>query len=68
MLNLSGKAGDQFFINDDIVITIVKNSGGIVYLGFDAPMKHSIHRKVVFDRIKNEGSLAERGKQQTEEN
>lgn len=68
MLNLSGKAGDQFFINDDIAITIVKNEGGVVQLGFEAPMKHAIHRKVVFDRIKNEGSLSERGKQQTEEN
>ena len=68
MLNLSGKTGDQFFINDDIAITIVKNECGVVQLGFDAPMKHAIHRKAVFDRIKNEGSLSERGKQQTEEN
>ena len=68
MLNLSGKTGDKFFINDDIVITIVGNEGGVVQLGFEAPMKHAIHRKVVFDRIKHEGSLADRDKQRTEEN
>lgn len=68
MLNLSGKAGDQFFINDDIIITIVKNECGVVELGFDAPMKHAIHRKKVYDSIKNEGSRSERGKQSTEEN
>jgi carbon storage regulator CsrA len=68
MLNLSGKTGDKFFINDDIVITILKNEGGVVQLGFEAPMKHAIHRKIVFDRIKSQDSLAERGKQKTEEN
>ena len=68
MLKLSGTTGDKFFINDDIVITIVKNDGGVVQLGFEAPMKHAIHRKAVFDRIKNEGSLADRDKRRTEDN
>jgi carbon storage regulator CsrA len=68
MLKLSGKIGDQFFINDDIVIWIVKNANGVVQLGFEAPKKHAIHRKAVYDKIKNEGSLAERGKVKTEEN
>ena len=68
MLNLSGKTGDQFFINDDIVITIVKNEHGIVQLGFNAPKSHVIHRKKVYDRIKNEGSLADRMTVKTEDN
>jgi len=68
MLNLSGKTGDQFFINDDIVIWIVKNANGVVQLGFEAPKKHVIHRKAVYDKIKNQGSLAERGRVTTEDN
>jgi len=68
MLNLSGNIGDQFFINDDIVIRIVKNQNGVVQLGFEAPKKHVIHRKAVYDKIKTQGSLAERGKLKTEDN
>jgi carbon storage regulator CsrA len=68
MLKLSGKTGDQFSINDDIVIWIVKNANGVVQLGFEAPKKHVIHRKKVYDRIKNEGSLADRITVKTEDN
>jgi carbon storage regulator CsrA len=68
MLKLSGKIGDQFFINDDIVVCIAKNANGVVQLGFEAPKKHVIHRKTVYDKIKNEGSLAQRGKVKTEDN
>ena len=68
MLNLTGRVGDQFFIGDDIVVTICKNENGSVQLGFDAPKKIEIHRTKVWDRIKNEGSLAERDKQRTEDN
>ena len=68
MLNLTGRVGDQFFIGDDIVVTICKNENGSVQLGFDAPKEIGIHRTKVWDRIKNEGSLAERDKQRTEDN
>jgi len=68
MLNLSGRTGDQFFINDDIIIRIVKNENGVVQLGFEAPKTHVIHRKKVYDRIKNEGSLADRITVKTEDN
>lgn len=68
MLKLSGKIGDQFFINDDIVIWIVKNANGVVQLGFEAPKTHVIHRKKVYDMIKNEGSLADRITVKTEDN
>ena len=68
MLNLTGWVGTQFFIGDDIVVTICKIQKGNVELGFDAPKEIGIHRLEVRDRIKNEGSLADRGKQTTEEN
>ena len=68
MLNLTGRVGAQFFIGNDIVVTICKNENGNVQLGFDAPRKIGIHRTKVRDRIKNEGSLADRDKQRTEEN
>ena len=67
MLNLTGRVGDQFFIGDDIVVTICKNKNGNVELGFDAPKEIGIHRTKVRDRIKNEGSLADRDKQRTED-
>ena len=67
MLNLTGRVGDQFFIGNDIVVTICKNKNGNVELGFDAPREIEIHRTKVWDRIKNEGSLADRGKQTTED-
>ena len=68
MLNLTGRVGAQFFIDDDIVVTICKNENGNVQLGFDAPREIGIHRAKVRDRIKNEESLADRDKQRTEEN
>ena len=68
MLNLTGRVGDKFFIGDDIIVMICKNENGNVQLGFDAPKEIGIHRTKVWNRIKNEGSLADRGKQTTEEN
>ena len=68
MLNLTGRVGDQFFIGDDIIVTICKNQNGSVQLGFDAPKKIDICRTKVWNRIKNEGSLAGRDKQRTEDN
>ena len=68
MLNLTGRVGAQFFIGDDIIVTICKNENGNVQLGFDAPKEIGIHRTKVRDRIKNEESLADRGKQTTEDN
>ena len=68
MLNLTGRVGAQFFIGDDIILTICKNQNGNVELGFDAPREIEIHRSKVWLSIKNEGSLADRGKQTTEDN
>ena len=68
MLNLTGRVGAQFFIGDEIIVTICKNKNGNVELGFDAPKKIGIHRTKVRDRIKNEESLADRDKQTTEDN
>ena len=68
MLNLTGRVGAKFSIGDNIVVTICKNKNGNVELGFDAPKEIGIHRTKIFDRIKNEGSLANRGKQTTEDN
>jgi carbon storage regulator len=68
MLNLTGRVGAQFFIGDSIVVTICKNENGNVQLGFDAPKEIGIHRTKVWGSIKNEESLADRGKQTTEDN
>lgn len=68
MLNLTGRVGDQFFIGDDIIVTICKNEGGNVQLGFDAPKKIGIRRAKAWNRTKNEESRADRDKQRTEEN
>ena len=68
MLNLTGRVGDKFFIGDNIIVTICKNDGGNIQLGFDAPKKIGIRRAKVWNRIKNEESLADRDKQRTEDN
>ena len=68
MLNLTGRVGDQFFVGDDIIVTICKNDGGNIQLGFDAPKNIGIHRTKVWDRITNERSLADRDKRRTEDN
>ena len=53
MLVLSRKVGQKLKIGPKIVITVVRNSGGNVRLGIDAPSNVVILREEVADRDAN---------------
>ncbi len=57
MLVLSRKKNEQIVINDDIVITLVEIRGDKVRLGIDAPKDIPVHRKEVYDAIKEQANL-----------
>ena len=52
MLVLSRKKNESIIIRDDIVITVVDVRGDKVRLGIDAPKDVPVHRREVYDRIK----------------
>lgn len=54
MLILTRKRGERIYINDDIVITLIKTEGDRVFLGFEAPEEHQIWREeIYYDRIED---------------
>ena len=54
MLVLSRKKDESIIIGDNIVITIVDIRGDKVRLGVEAPRDVSLHRKEIYEAIKNE--------------
>ena len=53
MLVLSRKKNESIVINDSITLVIVEIRGDKVRLGIDAPKDVSVHRKEIYDAIKN---------------
>lgn len=53
MLVLSRKKNESIVINDSITIVVVEVRGDKVRLGIDAPKDVAVHRKEVYDAIKN---------------
>ncbi len=51
MLVLSRRQSENIFINDNIVVTVLKIHGERVTIGIDAPMGVPVHRQEVFERI-----------------
>ncbi|MCG3197887.1 MAG: carbon storage regulator CsrA [Candidatus Omnitrophica bacterium] len=58
MLVLSRKKDEVIVVGDDIEITVVDIRGDQVKIGVSAPRSVSIHRKEVFDAIRNENREA----------
>ncbi len=58
MLVLSRKNGESIMIGEDIEVRIVEASGRYVKLGIEAPRGVAVHRKEVFEAIKNENLQA----------
>ena len=57
---VSGREKDQtIIIGDDIEITVVDVRGGKVRLGITAPSKMPVHRKEIYDMIKEENANTE---------
>jgi carbon storage regulator len=55
VLTLTREVGQQIFIGDDIILTVVSVSvNGRVRLGIEAPKQVRIDRKEVLDRIRQE--------------
>ena len=60
MLVLTRGVGQSIVIGDDVTITVLGINGNHVRVGFKAPKSIAVHRKEVYDRIKEEGSTKER--------
>lgn len=52
MLVLSRKTNESIVIRDDVVVTVVEVRGDKVRLGIEAPKEVTVHRREVYDKIK----------------
>jgi carbon storage regulator len=52
MIVFSRKVDESFVIGDDIIVTVVQIRDGKVRIGVEAPKEMPIHRKAVFEAIK----------------
>lgn len=62
MLILTRKKGESIMIGNDIVVTILGITGGMIRIGVVAPREVAVHRDEVFERIQKEGSSREAAK------
>ena len=58
MLALTRKKGDSIIINDNIEVTILDIQGDQVRLGINAPRDITIHRKEIYEQIRQENISA----------
>ncbi|MCD8493629.1 MAG: carbon storage regulator CsrA [Geovibrio sp.] len=58
MLVLSRKTNESIIIGENIEIRIVEVAGKSVKLGIDAPRDVSVHRKEIFEAIREENIQA----------
>lgn len=58
MLVLSRKKGESIMIGDDIEITVVGVEGDTIRLGIKAPREISVHRKEIYESIKESNKEA----------
>jgi carbon storage regulator len=58
MLVLSRQRDETIMIGDDVELTIVDIRGDKVRIGIKAPVTIAVHRKEVYDAIKNENQQA----------
>ena len=54
MLVLTRRINESIVINDDVSVLVVEVRGDRVRLGIDAPKNVSVHRKEVYDAIKED--------------
>ncbi len=55
MLVLTRRTDESIIIRDDIVIVVIDIRGDKVRLGIEAPKSVTVHRREVYDRIKESG-------------
>jgi carbon storage regulator len=68
MLVLSRERDESIMIGDNIEIIIVDVRGGKVRLGITAPKNIPVHRREVYDAIKNEKPQRKKKKEPKENN
>ncbi len=61
MLILTRKIGEKIKIGDDIELSVVDISKGVVKLGIEAPKDVTILRQEVFERVREENIAAAQG-------
>ena len=61
MLVLSRKKNESIIINDDIVVTVVEIRGDKVRLGIEAPKDVSVHRREVYEAIRDQAEPQHNG-------
>jgi len=62
MLVLSRKKNESIVIRDDIVVTVVDVRGDCAQLGVDAPSEVPVHRREVYERIKESERAEQAGR------
>ncbi len=60
MLVLSRKTNESIMIGDDIEVSIIEITGKSIKLGIEAPKNIVVHRKEVYEAIKDENLQAVR--------
>src|SRR4029077_5911129 len=59
MLVLSRKKNESIIINDNITVTVIEIRGDKVRLGIEAPKTVTVHRREVYEAIKNQARASE---------
>jgi len=62
MLVLTRKVNEVILIDDNIEIKVVSIEGNHVRIGINAPKDKTIHRKEIYERIKEENKTAVKSK------
>lgn len=63
MLVLTRKKGQSLIIGNDIEVTIIDIQGDQVRIGINAPKSVIVHRKEIYEEIRNENVSAASNKQ-----
>lgn len=58
---LTRKIGEKIIIGDDVVLSVVEISKGVVRLGIEAPKNVAILRQEVYDRVRDENIASAQG-------
>jgi carbon storage regulator len=57
MLVLTRKFGESIVINDNIIVTVLKNTLNQVRLGISAPKDVAVHRLEIYQKIQEEMNI-----------
>lgn len=65
MLILTRRVGETLMIGDEVTATVLGVKGNQVRIGVNAPKTVAVHRKEIFDKIKEEHGRDPRGEPRT---